>query len=469
MVGSLYENKKLIQALGLHVEMIDCCKYRCMIYWRRDKDLYRCKFCNADRYKRSKNLARCSRISFKKMHYFPLTPRLKRLYASQATATSMRWHSENHAHDVGVMCHPSDSEAWKHFDKSHPSFAAEVCNVRLGLSTDGFAPHGAYGKQYSHWPIILTPYNFPPSMCMKEPYMFLTALVPGPSNPKHKIDVFLQPVVAELEQLWEDGVVTYDISVKQNFHLRAALKWTISDFPAYAILSGWSTVGNHPYRKHKNKFRKNPLVIEGHPPNKNVEQTLREIEQLGLVKVTELNVDDVNKRCGDHGWKKKNIFWDLPYWKTNLIRHNFDVMHIVKNVFENFFYTVMDVKGKMKDNVVARRDLKLYCRKRKGVEDNERAYYTLDKNQKKVICQWVEKLRFPDHVSNLGSCVDLTGCRLFGMKIHDCHVFMQRSMPIAFREMLPQQVWEALAELSIFFKTLTTTLITTKDMGRIET
>ena len=69
--------------------------------------------------------------------------------------------------------------------------------------------------------------------------MFLTALVTGPSNPKHKIDVFLQPIVAELEQLWEEGVVTYDISLKQNFHLRAALIWKISDFLAYAMLSGW--------------------------------------------------------------------------------------------------------------------------------------------------------------------------------------------------------------------------------------
>ena len=63
--------------------------------------------------------------------------------------------------------------------------------------------------------------------------------MPGPSNPKHKIDVFLQPIVAELEQLWEEGVVTYDISLKQNFHLRAALIWKISDFLAYAMLSGW--------------------------------------------------------------------------------------------------------------------------------------------------------------------------------------------------------------------------------------
>ena len=39
MVDSLYETKKLIQALGLPVEHIDCCRYGCMLYWRDNKDL----------------------------------------------------------------------------------------------------------------------------------------------------------------------------------------------------------------------------------------------------------------------------------------------------------------------------------------------------------------------------------------------------------------------------------------------
>ncbi|XP_023745410.2 uncharacterized protein LOC111893554 [Lactuca sativa] len=481
MVNSLYESKKLTQALGLPVELIDTCRSGCMIYWRGDKDLDWCKFCNALRYKKSRSSSTRSRIPFKRMHYFPLTPRLKRLYASQATAASMRWHAKNHGQDIGVMCHPSDSEDWKQFDISYPVFAAERRNVRLALCTNGFQPHGASGKQYSSWPIIITPYNLPPSMCMKEPYMFLTAIVPGPANPKQKLDVFLQPVVAELKQLWEEGVLTYDVSLRQNFQLRATLMWTISDFPAYGMLSGWTTAGKlacpH-YGKHtqafrlqneKIKFIKNRVEKKGPPPSMNGEETIRQIEELGLLKVTELNAEAVNKSCGKYGWKKRSIFWDLPYWKTNLIRHNFDVMHIEKNFFENLFYTVMDVKKRTKDNANARDDLKLYCKKRKGVNQNQRAYYALEKKQKKVICEWVESLSFPDgYVSNLGRCVDLSSCRLFGMKSHDCHVFMQRLLPVAFREMLPKNVWEAVTELSLFFKSLTSKIITTKDMERIE-
>ena len=37
-------------------------------------------------------------------------------------------------------------------------------------------------------------------------------------------------------------------------------------------------------------------------------------------------------------------------------------MHIKKNIFDNIFYTVMDVKGKTKDNLKARTDMKNICR-----------------------------------------------------------------------------------------------------------
>ena len=40
---------------------------------------------------------------------------------------------------------------------------------------------------------------------------------------------------------------------------------------------------------------------------------------------------------------------------------NLDVMHIEKNVFENIFNTVMDVKGKTKGSIKARLYLALFC------------------------------------------------------------------------------------------------------------
>lgn len=57
-------------------------------------------------------------------------------------------------------------------------------------------------------------------------------------------------------------------------------------------------------------------------------------------------------------WKKKSIFFKLPYWEVNLLRHNLDVIHIEKNVCDNLVDTLLNIERKSKDNFNARRDLK---------------------------------------------------------------------------------------------------------------
>ena len=111
------------------------------------------------------------------------------------------------------------------------------------MCSDGFNPFGAAGAQYSVWPVILTPYNLPPAMLMKEPVMFLTVLIPGPRSPRQRIDVYMQPLIEELKALWNLGAVTWDDWRGQNFLMKATLIWTVSDFPALSMLSGWSTSG----------------------------------------------------------------------------------------------------------------------------------------------------------------------------------------------------------------------------------
>ncbi|WMV58931.1 hypothetical protein MTR67_052316 [Solanum verrucosum] len=96
-------------------------------------------------------------------------------------------------------------------------------------------------NSYSMWPVILIPYNPPPWLCMKQSNLLLSLLIPGPKGPAMDIDVYLQPLIDDLKILWGDGTETYDAFMKQNFQLHASLLWTINDFSAYGILSGWST------------------------------------------------------------------------------------------------------------------------------------------------------------------------------------------------------------------------------------
>jgi len=139
------------------------------------------------------------------------------------------------------MMHLSNGEAWKHFNSMHPLFSGKSRNVHLGLCTDGFNQFGSFAAPYSYWPVILTFYNLIPGMCMRLEFMFLSMVIPGPSSPGWNIDVCFRPLIDELTQLWSSEVLTCNTSRKQNFVTRAALIWTINDFSAYWMVSGWST------------------------------------------------------------------------------------------------------------------------------------------------------------------------------------------------------------------------------------
>jgi hypothetical protein len=222
-----------------------------MLYYLENVELTEWMTCGHSRYKpktgRGKTL-----VTYKKLRYFSITPRLQRLFMSPRTAEHMTWHQ---SHDVvdGVMLHPSDSETWKHFNSVH--FLAESRNVRLGLCTDGFNPFGSFAASYSCWPVILMLYNLPPVMCVRSEFMFLSTVIPDPSSLGWNIDVCLWPLIDDLTQLWSSRALTYDISRKQFFVMRAALMLTMNDFPAYGMVSGWSTHGKLacPYCMENNK------------------------------------------------------------------------------------------------------------------------------------------------------------------------------------------------------------------------
>ena len=83
---------------------------------------------------------------------------------------------------------------------------------------------------YSIWPVVLIPYNVPPWKCMKQTNFILFTVIPGPRMTRNDIDICLQPLIAELKQLWEEGVETYDALKNEVFTMRATLLQTIGDF-----------------------------------------------------------------------------------------------------------------------------------------------------------------------------------------------------------------------------------------------
>ncbi|KAL6586327.1 hypothetical protein OROMI_001315 [Orobanche minor] len=504
----MYKINRMMEKMSLGYETFDVCTNNCFLYYKEDEALIQCPFCHEARYEM---LSSGNYTARKKLWYLPISPRLQRLYMCRKISMHMIWHL-NCVDENERIIHPAGAEAWKHFDRTHPSFAAEPRNVRVGLCTEGFNPHSNYAVPYSCWSVFVTPYNLPPDMCMKQEYIFLSLVISVPKSPGKNINVLLRPLIDEFLMLWDIGIETYDSFRKQNFQMRVALLWTISDFPAYGMLSGWSTHGrmscpicmeetkafqlvnggktshfdchrrflphDHPFRRNSRDFLRGR--VEQDPPIRRrsgaeIQQCLANLQlpsvQFGLYSGCIIGFGK------DHNWTKISIFWSLPYWHTLLLPHNLDFMHIEKNFFDNTRHTVMDDPNKTKDNIKARKDLALHTRRRelflqedgKGGLLKPKATYTLSRHQNKAICEWLKQVRFPDgYASNISRCVNMQQYHLFGLKSHDCHVLMQRLMPIAFRDFLPENVWGPLTEVSNFFRSLCASEIRASEMEVLE-
>ena len=94
--------------------------------------------------------------------------------------------------------------------------------------------------------------------------------------------------------------------------------------------------------------------------------------------------------------------------------------------------------------------------------------YTFSPKDVKSIYKWMTELRMLDgYASNIARCANPEKGTLHGMKSHDCHVFMECLLQIAFRS-LPDFVWSALTELSRFFKDLCSNTLRTNDVVRMQ-
>ncbi|XP_042983238.1 uncharacterized protein LOC122312643 [Carya illinoinensis] len=182
------------------------------------------------------------------------------------------------------------------------------------------------------------------------------------------------------------------------------------------------------------------------------------------------------RRPDELNWTKTSIFFQLPYWSSLKLRHNLDVMHIEKNICDNVLGTLMTIPGKTKDSVNARRDLfNLGIKKNLHLQEHGHklvmppACYTLHGDERRSFCEWLQAVKFPDgFAANIARCVTLNGCKISGMKSHDCHIFLQRLLPIAIAGYLQPDIWLALTELSTFFRQLCMCTLSVDVLKRLE-
>ena len=64
-----------------------------------------------------------------------------------------------------------------------------------------------------------------------------------------------------------------------------------------------------------------------------------------------------------------------------------------------------------------------------------------------------KELMFPDgYAANLKRGASLEKLKIFGLKSHDWHIWLERVIPVMLRGFIPEDEWLVLAELSYFFR-----------------
>ncbi|GJS19470.1 reverse transcriptase domain-containing protein [Tanacetum coccineum] len=368
-------------------------------YGDNNKDVHFCPMCKTSRWKDSNTPGK--KVPKKVLRYFPIIPRLQRLYKSSHTANEMTWHAIGKCTEPGKMQHPVDGRAWKNFDNKYPNFAKEPRNVRLGLAADGFNPFGNLSQAYS--------ISF-----------MLMLLIPDPKSPGKDIDVYLRPLIDDLKVLWElKGVETINVATGQKFNMRAMVLWTINDFPARKKIA---YVGHIRFLKKPHKWRRslefNSEIENGDPPRKfDRDQIQAQLARLPT------RVKGKHPSYGGHrqgktrlekvGHSKWLVAW--PNQKREVLEASGCV----------FFHT----------------------------------------REQKKFCQFIKGVKLPDGSgSNFKHKVTDNDTNITGLKSHDCHIMMQRLLPYGLQQYLPDEVAKPIIELCSFFKQICSATLMEDDM-----
>jgi hypothetical protein len=138
---------------------------------------------------------------------------------------------------------------------------------------------------------------------------------------------------------------------------------------------------------------------------------------------------------------------------------------------------LLDIKGKIKDNLETRKDLQemglrptLHPFTQNGKTYMPAAYHMMSPEDKTNFLKVLQDVRVPNgYASNIFRCVRLKDCTISGLKSHDSHVLMQQLLPIALRgSNLPSNVVRPLVGMCTFFRGICSTTLNPEDLNRLE-
>lgn len=188
------------------------------------------------------------------------------------------------------------------------------------------------------------------------------------------MDVYLEPLIEELQDLWR-GIAVMDISRplrEQRVVIKGILLiWTLHDYPGLGELSGLSTSGHsacpisgpslvteRPSLLRKVIYPPNQRFLPStHPkyvPPSNGREPLSWNMRDWTKRWEEHYAQSPSPQCPPKGMSRYSILLSLPYWADLKIQHLLDPMLVFKNMGQAIWDHIV---GK-KDSLGAREDMR---------------------------------------------------------------------------------------------------------------
>ena len=202
------------------------------------KNSARSRLCNGALVKR---VELCKKTIYYPMKVYCYTPLYKYIQSllSRPGFPQMCDHWKKEHREEGVYQDVYDGNIWREFQTYNGRpFLAEPFTYGLMLNIDWFKP--CKHVEYSIGAIYLTIMNLPRDVRFKQENVLLIGLLPGPREPKHDINAFLEPLVQELLVFWNGiGVEVCARSFPENVSVRCALLCVACDIPASRKVCGF--------------------------------------------------------------------------------------------------------------------------------------------------------------------------------------------------------------------------------------
>ncbi|RZB99203.1 hypothetical protein D0Y65_021898 [Glycine soja] len=310
--------------------------------------------------------------------YLPIMPRFKRLSANGHTK-NLTWHANGRKSDE-LLRHPTDFPQWKTIDCLYPYFGDKPRNLRLALASDEMNPF-AYGNLSGY---SVKGHHACP-ICERNTSFI--QLKHGKKTIYTKHRRFLKP-----------------------FHLYRRLK------------------------KAFNGSRENeslPQPLAGNEVYDRVKDIVTIFEKTQKKTSTETNI-----------WKKRSIFFYLPYWSNLHARQRMVRNGNTKAIASDITRSANISAPSMPHNV-------------NNKEDN--------------FLSMSAEYKVPQgYSSNIKILVALNDLKLVGLKSHYCHVLMQQLLAVAIWGILPDKVRVAITRLCFLFNAICSKVIDPQQLDDLE-